>query len=88
MDAVERLDEGDRLVVVLHYLQGLSLRELSQVLDQPLGTIKWRVHAALKRLRGLLERGRANEHHLQAAGPAVPPGPGAGPGPAAEATGS
>jgi DNA-directed RNA polymerase specialized sigma24 family protein len=39
---------------VLHYLQGLSYREMAAVLDEPTGTVKWRTAEALSRLRALL----------------------------------
>jgi RNA polymerase sigma-70 factor (ECF subfamily) len=52
--ALEQLEEPDRGVLVLHYLQGLSYREMSVVLDEPSGTVKWRTHLALARLRDLL----------------------------------
>lgn len=49
--AVDRLEPAEREVIVLHYFQGLSFREIAQVLGQPAGTVKWRVSAALGRLR-------------------------------------
>jgi RNA polymerase sigma-70 factor (ECF subfamily) len=52
--ALERLEENDRVALVLHYLQGLSYREMAEVLDAPIGTVKWRVRQALERLRALL----------------------------------
>ncbi len=52
--ALDALEESDRSVLVLHYLQGLSYREMSVVLDEPSGTVKWRTHLALERLRELL----------------------------------
>ena len=45
----------DRDVIVLHYLQGLSYRELAEVLGQPTGTVKWRTREALENLRRALE---------------------------------
>lgn len=48
------LDAANRTLLVLHYLQGLSYREIALVLDEPSGTIKWRMTKALKRLRFLL----------------------------------
>jgi RNA polymerase sigma-70 factor, ECF subfamily len=48
------LDVSERTVLVLHYLQGLSYREMASVLDEPSGTIKWRTSEALNRLRILL----------------------------------
>ena len=52
--ALEELDAAERAVLVLHYLQGLSYREMAAVLDEPTGTVKWRTAEALNRLRALL----------------------------------
>jgi RNA polymerase sigma factor (sigma-70 family) len=52
--ALYRLEPADRAVLVLHYLQGLSYRDLAEVLDEPAGTVKWRTALALERLRVLL----------------------------------
>jgi len=52
--ALSELDEADRAVLVLHYLQGLSYREMALVLDEPSGTLKWRTSEALNGLRILL----------------------------------
>ncbi len=54
-----RLDAPLREVVVLHYFQGLSLREAGGVQGVPAGTIKSRLNRALVRLRELLPQ----EHH-------------------------
>jgi RNA polymerase sigma-70 factor (ECF subfamily) len=48
------LDISERTVLVLHYLQGLSYREMAAVLDEASGTVKWRTSEALNRLRVLL----------------------------------
>jgi RNA polymerase sigma-70 factor, ECF subfamily len=53
-ETVQRLEEPDRVVIVLHYSQGLSYREMAEVLGEPAGTVKWRTSAALERLRALL----------------------------------
>jgi RNA polymerase sigma-70 factor (ECF subfamily) len=53
-DALSDLDPIDRAPIVLHYLQGLSYREMAVVLDEPVGTVKWRTSEALTRLRALL----------------------------------
>lgn len=50
-EAVFSLDDRDRAVIVLHYHQGLSFRQMAQVLDEPIGTVKWRTSQALRRLR-------------------------------------
>ncbi|MFI5455742.1 MAG: RNA polymerase sigma factor [Isosphaerales bacterium] len=52
--ALDELDSADRTLLVLHYLQGLSYREIALVLDEPSGTVKWRTSEALKCLRILL----------------------------------
>ena len=52
--ALHRLDAPERTPLVLHYLQGLSYREMASVLDEPIGTVKWRTAEALNRLRARL----------------------------------
>jgi RNA polymerase sigma-70 factor (ECF subfamily) len=52
--ALHRLAAPERTVLVLHYLQGLSYREMAVVLDEPSGTVKWRTAEALDHLRALL----------------------------------
>jgi RNA polymerase sigma-70 factor (ECF subfamily) len=56
--ALDRLKPGERDVVVLHYLQGLSYEELAAVLGEPSGTVKWRSHQALENLRTSLQTKR------------------------------
>jgi RNA polymerase sigma-70 factor (ECF subfamily) len=58
--ALDRLDESERLLLVLHHLQGLSYQEMVEVLQEPSGTIKWRTSQALARLRSLLTQ---ETHH-------------------------
>jgi RNA polymerase sigma-70 factor (ECF subfamily) len=54
--ALPRLETAQREAIVLHYIQGLSLREVGAVLGVPPGTAKSRVNRALAALRDLLER--------------------------------
>jgi RNA polymerase sigma-70 factor (ECF subfamily) len=49
--ALGRLAEDERTLLSLHYLDGLGLREISQVLRIPLGTVKSRLFAAREVLR-------------------------------------
>ena len=51
LGAVDELGPKHRLVVVLHYLNGLNLTEIAEVVDCPVGTVKSRLHYALRRLR-------------------------------------
>lgn len=52
--AIRELNFNQRVVVVLHYLSGLSLEEIAEVLDCPVGTIKSRLYYARENLRGRL----------------------------------
>jgi len=52
--AVDTLGPKHKIVVVLHYLNGLNLAEIAQVVDCPVGTVKSRLHYALRRLRAHL----------------------------------
>jgi RNA polymerase sigma-70 factor (ECF subfamily) len=49
--AVERLPDFLRQVLLLAYFQGLKYREIADVLDIPVGTVKSRLHAALVKLQ-------------------------------------
>ena len=54
-EAVGELEGADREVIVLHYFQGLSFRQMGSVLDEPVGTVKWRTSRALGRLKMSLD---------------------------------
>jgi RNA polymerase sigma-70 factor (ECF subfamily) len=54
LESVDSLGPKHRLVVVLHYLNGLNLAEIAEVVDCPIGTVKSRLHYALRRLRAHL----------------------------------
>ena len=47
---VDRLPDGLRQVVILAYYQGLKYREIAEILEIPVGTVKSRLHAALVKL--------------------------------------
>jgi RNA polymerase sigma-70 factor (ECF subfamily) len=49
--SVERLPEFLRQVLILAYYQGLKYREIADVLEIPVGTVKSRLHAALVKLQ-------------------------------------
>jgi len=49
--ALESLVDEERALLVLHYVEGLSYREVAKVLDRPSGTVKWLVGRALDKLR-------------------------------------
>ncbi len=49
--AIGSLDEKHRTVVVLHYLNELPLAEIALIVRAPVGTVKSRLHYALRSLR-------------------------------------
>ena len=49
--AISELAFNQRAVIVLHYLSGLSLEEIAEILDCPVGTIKSRLYYARENLR-------------------------------------
>jgi RNA polymerase sigma-70 factor (ECF subfamily) len=50
-NAMESLPFKQRIVLILFYLGGLSLKEIALILDRPLGTVKSRLHYGRERLR-------------------------------------
>ncbi len=48
---IAELPENMRAVLLLRYYEGMSEAEMAEVLDVPRGTIKSRLHAALRELR-------------------------------------
>lgn len=60
-DALQALDDPIRLPLVLHYLEGFSIREIAQMLMLPEGTIKRRMWQGRNELRVLLSE-EENSH--------------------------
>src|SRR5262245_36185219 len=60
-EAMGRLKDLDRETLVAFYIRGLSLIEMADEMDAPLGTIKRRLHTARKRLRVELESAAADD---------------------------
>jgi RNA polymerase sigma-70 factor (ECF subfamily) len=48
---ISKLPEKYRTVIVLKYIEELSLNEISEILDIPLGTVKTRIHRGPEALR-------------------------------------
>jgi RNA polymerase sigma-70 factor (ECF subfamily) len=53
---LDRLGEQHREVLVLHFLEELSIAEIAEVVRVPTGTVKSRIHHAKRELRRWLER--------------------------------
>ena len=49
--SVERLPDFLRQVIILAYYQGLKYRDIADILDIPVGTVKSRLHTALVKLQ-------------------------------------
>lgn len=54
--AVARLAPDQRIVIALRYWRDLTLEQAAETLGLPLGTVKSRLHYALRALRSELER--------------------------------
>lgn len=54
--ALEALSGDHRAIIMLSDVEGLSYREIAEVLDIPIGTVMSRLHNARKRLRAALGR--------------------------------
>jgi RNA polymerase sigma-70 factor (ECF subfamily) len=52
--ALDALPPKARAIIMLSDVEGLSYREIAEVLDCPIGTVMSRLHNARKRLKGLL----------------------------------
>jgi RNA polymerase sigma-70 factor (ECF subfamily) len=61
-DALGKLAPEQRAVIVLKYFLNLSIEEISVEVLSPSGTVKWRLHRARERLRGLLKHLNRNEN--------------------------
>jgi RNA polymerase sigma-70 factor (ECF subfamily) len=57
-EALARLDEALRAVVILRYERGLSVAQTAEALGLPEGTVKSRTHAAIRKLRGWIGQDR------------------------------
>ena len=51
LDSINTLPEKHRLVVTLHYMDGLSTKEIGEFLEIPAGTVESRLHRAKMQLR-------------------------------------
>jgi RNA polymerase sigma-70 factor, ECF subfamily len=67
MEAVERLSDAQREVLLLHDLEGWKHREIAARLEMPAGTVRSHLHYARKRLRRLLS-GQESHFMEQSAG--------------------
>ena len=52
---ISRLPEKYRMIIVLKYIEELSLQEISEIVDMPIGTVKTRLHRGREALRKQLK---------------------------------
>ena len=50
-NVLRSLDPGGRAIVVLHYYLGMPLTDVAATLSIPVGTVKSRLHRALREMR-------------------------------------
>lgn len=56
-EGIKRLPQHLQEVTILHYFYGRKVKEISAILDEPLGTTKYKLHEARAKLRMYLEEG-------------------------------
>lgn len=57
--ALSELDADSRAIVLLHFKEGMRYREIAEALLIPMGTVKSRIHSAVKRLSVLWNQSAA-----------------------------
>lgn len=55
ISALQKLDTDDALLVHLHYLEGLSIREIAKIVEIPSGTVKSRLYKCRQQLKEILQ---------------------------------
>jgi RNA polymerase sigma-70 factor (ECF subfamily) len=60
-EALNQLSLPEREAILLVVVQGLTYAEAATVMEEPAGTVKWRVHSGTRRLRRLLSGTFAEE---------------------------
>lgn len=64
-EAIQKLDRKYKLPVVLHYIDGYSVAEVSRIMRIPAGTVKSRLSKARTLLKFSLESGKIYESRLE-----------------------
>ena len=53
-EAIKSLDSKDRAAIVLRYIEGFRYSQVAEILQRPVGTVKWQVGRTLGELRTML----------------------------------
>lgn len=56
---LEKLDEDERTIILLHAVSGYKHREIAQYLEKPISTVLSRYNRGIKKLRKILEQAAA-----------------------------
>jgi len=54
-EALDQLDQDDRQLVTLKYIQGYSYKEMAEMIDKTSDALKVATHRAVKKLRGIMK---------------------------------
>lgn len=54
-DAIKRLPKYLQEITILHYFYGKKIKEISLVMEEPLGTTKYKLYEARKKIKDYLE---------------------------------
>lgn len=54
-EAIDNLEGKLKIIIILRYFQDLTVPQIAEIMDYPLGTVKTYIHKALKQLRIKLE---------------------------------
>ncbi|PLR78338.1 RNA polymerase subunit sigma-70 [Bacillus sp. V3-13] len=55
VEAIERLEEQYKTVIILRYYKDLSIKQIGEILECPEGTVKTRLHRAINKLKSDLK---------------------------------
>lgn len=55
---LKQLEEESQNILIWHYVEGLSFKEIGEFLNRPEGTVRVMAHRALKELREAIEKSR------------------------------
>jgi RNA polymerase sigma-70 factor, ECF subfamily len=53
-DIIERLESDLKDITDMHYMKDISVKDISKVLNMPVGTVKYKLHQARKQLSQML----------------------------------
>ncbi|MFY0543751.1 sigma-70 family RNA polymerase sigma factor [Brevibacillus sp. H7] len=60
-DLIDHLEEKYKTIIILKYLHDLTMRQIAEMLEIPIGTVKTQLHKALQLLRLEMKEGCVNE---------------------------